>query len=923
MFWKLPTTIDSNFGLIPASLLWLVLMHCWIHAFKVYYINSVNKRTEHEISNGKYSWLAWSAADTFSTATLTCLFFGVPPIAYFMYGLPAKGFPFIILCCWVTSLCAEAMMAIICKLSKNATTSMIFCQIALVNLEVFGGGAFIPWKDCPAWWVWIQESNIFTHSSRAMAMEVLNHMEFYCKMSDTVGSGNVNDYICVNNNNGYEFPCHDTPRVHGDGTVSCNVQGRELLDKYQGIGVNESYWKYFGILIAIGACFKIGVMLLTYMPFDRLVYKLFYGSDKEVDEKYEQRVQANYEAARAERKEALAKSGTAEVNGGAAYTSVNKSDVEAGVNTAVSAASGAPRQRAAFDASSNAALTFRDINVILPATDKHICDGVSGYVQRGRVLALMGPSGAGKTTLLNALANKASYAKLEGEVQFAGRPMTKSDLTYVPQFDEINGALTVYEHLKLVGELTCVNKEEMLKRAELLLDVLGLATKRDVQVANLSGGEVKRVSVGIGMISDPYVLFLDEPTSGLDSSAAYSIVEYLVSIAAKTNVAVIMTIHQPSALVFDMLDDLMLLENGHLAYAGTLDNAKDYFKSVGYPNDEQINPADYYLDIIQQPPAKEGDTWKDMFAASDSMKKHMECMDALAASNIKLDQAEGPAIVSRFVTMFQHFMMYFIRERGIYVYRLGALIVIALFMGTLYLQLDTNTNNIPLYTGAMFGTAISVVLTAVSSTYIYAKNRREAVDRIANGIYTPATFVAAQFFAATIYNFFLSFIFVCIFHWLVDLCPEGECFGYDIMATFGHLMMMEAMIQILVEILKVCRRIIDCLAYLRASYLFKIFYNFCYYVDSRYFYCYHYCYRFKTTERFFGHHCFDDLYRLQHVVRWLLPHRGPDTARYQLALLCFPHALVLRRLRDADFRRPRLGCFRVQGSRGQRQGYFG
>ena len=82
----------------------------------------------------------------------------------------------------------------------------------------------------------------------------------------------------------------------------------------------------------------------------------------------------------------------------------------------------------------------------------------------------------------------------------------------------------------------------------------------------------------LGLIGDTCVT---EPTTGLDSTAAFSIVSYLVKIAKETGVAVIMTIHQPSALVFNMLDDLLLLENGHVVYGGHLREAGAFFAGVG------------------------------------------------------------------------------------------------------------------------------------------------------------------------------------------------------------------------------------------------------------------------------------------------------------------------------------------------------
>ena len=160
-------------------------------------------------------------------------------------------------------------------------------------------------------------------------------------------------------------------------------------------------------------------------------------------------------------------------------------------------------------AAESAVLTWTDLSVILPKTGKRLVDNVSGMISSGRVLALMGPSGAGKTTLLNGMSGRAKYAKVEGSIMFSGRKMTSADLTYVPQFDELNGVFTVFEHFIFIGNLTCVDNADMKKRADHLMTVLGLKEKMHVPIKNLSGGEVKRVSVGIGMISKPNVLFLD------------------------------------------------------------------------------------------------------------------------------------------------------------------------------------------------------------------------------------------------------------------------------------------------------------------------------------------------------------------------------------------------------------------------------
>jgi hypothetical protein len=176
-----------------------------------------DKRTEHELANNKYNVFVYSFADLFATATLTVVFFPVAAIAYAMMGFPQEAFPFLLLNYWMTSMAAEAMLSFVTKFSSNPTTSMIFCQIALVYLMVFGGGLFIAWKDTPKYWVWLQEMTIFTQSSRAALMEIYDNMQFIC----AVNGANQ----CINPGSGVMFPC-DTPVVNG----KCYVDARMVLE---------------------------------------------------------------------------------------------------------------------------------------------------------------------------------------------------------------------------------------------------------------------------------------------------------------------------------------------------------------------------------------------------------------------------------------------------------------------------------------------------------------------------------------------------------------------------------------------------------------------------------------------------------------------------------------------------------------------
>lgn len=367
----------------------------------------------------------------------------------------------------------------------------------------------------------------------------------------------------------------------------------------------------------------------------------------------------------------------------------------------------------------------------------------------------------------------------------------------------------------------CDDEAEVQKRTDEILDVLGLAERQHTRVSKLSGGEIKRVSIGVGLISSPNVLFLDEPTTGLDSTAAYSIVQYLAKVAKSMNIAVIMTIHQPSALVFEMIDDLFLLEMGRLVYGGSVIDAHEYFSSIGLTNPDKINAADYYLDLIQKEPSDqvlenakaqlraEGTadakltSWSDIFLQSQFGKGYIRDLQvAKTQSGSSRKQMVAPNLFKQFLIMCIHFVHYFIAEPGYFVYVCYSLLLIAIFNSTMFLQLETETSEIATYVGAAFTTAVAVMLSAVSSTALFARDRREAVDRIKNGYYHPGVYVWSQFLVSMCYKFIATIVFVCVYHWAVNLNPTLECFLYDLLITWGHLILMDAVLMVFIEVIK-------------------------------------------------------------------------------------------------------------------------
>ncbi|XP_076942982.1 ABC transporter G family member 22-like [Bidens hawaiensis] len=239
--------------------------------------------------------------------------------------------------------------------------------------------------------------------------------------------------------------------------------------------------------------------------------------------------------------------------------------------------------------------------------EKDILNGISGAVNPGEVLALMGPSGSGKTTLLSLLGGRLTDPHPEGSITYNDQPyskLLKSRIGFVTQDDILFPHLTVKETLTYAALLRLpktLTKQEKEKRASDVIRELGLERCQDTMIGGsfvrgVSGGERKRVCIGLEIIINPSLLFLDEPTSGLDSTTALRIIELIQDIA-ETEKTVITTIHQPSSRLFHKFDKLILLGKGNLLYFGKASEAMVYFSSIGCSPLIAMNPAEFLLDL--------------------------------------------------------------------------------------------------------------------------------------------------------------------------------------------------------------------------------------------------------------------------------------------------------------------------------------
>lgn len=250
---------------------------------------------------------------------------------------------------------------------------------------------------------------------------------------------------------------------------------------------------------------------------------------------------------------------------------------------------------------------------------KKIINNESGYLTSGQITAIMGPSGCGKTSLLNFLTNRIQFAKSSvhsGKIYLNSEEIGSEGVaeysSYVMQDDVMMDCLTPTELLMFISKLRSEKSEEEHKQeVDEMIDILKIAKCKDTKIGNaqrkgLSGGERKRVSIGCEIISNPSILFLDEPTSGLDSTTSEVVISFLKELAQIKNMIVAFTIHQPSSMIFNLFDKLIIVNKGEMVYQGPVKDSSgkgivSYFDNeINIPLEAKANPADAFMHVLEE-----------------------------------------------------------------------------------------------------------------------------------------------------------------------------------------------------------------------------------------------------------------------------------------------------------------------------------
>ncbi|PIA38833.1 hypothetical protein AQUCO_02700198v1 [Aquilegia coerulea] len=361
---------------------------------------------------------------------------------------------------------------------------------------------------------------------------------------------------------------------------------------------------------------------------------------------------------------------------------------------------------------------------------KVLLNNISGQARDGEIMAVLGASGSGKSTLIDALANRIAKGSLKGSVKLNGEPLESRLLkvisAYVMQDDLLYPMLTVEETLMFSAEFRLprsLSKSKKKARVQALIDQLGLRNAAKTVIGDeghrgVSGGERRRVSIGIDIIHDPIILFLDEPTSGLDSTSAFMVVKVLQRIAQSGSI-VIMSIHQPSYRIIGLLDRLIFLSRGQTVYSGTPANIPGYFAEFGHPIPENENRTEFALDLIRELEVSPGGTkslvefhksWMNLKSSrkSEFDRTGLSLKDAISASISRGKLVSGATnnnssstmatfanpMWKEIVVLSKRSIMNSWRLPELFGVRLGAVMVTGFILATMFWKLDNSPRGI-------------------------------------------------------------------------------------------------------------------------------------------------------------------------------------------------------------------------------------
>ncbi|CAN6607203.1 protein Snq2p [Trichomonascus vanleenenianus] len=652
----------------------------------------------------------------------------------------------------IASLSVGSLFQMIAALTKDASTANSVAGIGVLLLSVYTG-YMIPTRDMHPWFRWINWLDPLAYGFESLMANEFHGREMPCDLLVPSGPGYQN--VSLQNQ-----VCAFSGAVAGQPDVSG--------DRYLYVSYDYSwshFWRNVGIIFGFWAFFLgINTLATEYLrPVsgggDVLLFKRGHMPDR--DDLAEGRV----------------------------------ADAEELHNVL----SGSAEGREIF--------SWQHVDYTIPLDGGHrrLLDDVQGYVKPGTLTALMGESGAGKTTLLNVLSQRIHFGVITGDMLVNGRPIDESfqrRTGYVQQQDLHLAEASVRESLQFAARLrqpASVPDSEKMEYVEKIIKLLGMGSYAEAIVGSIGRGlnveQRKKLSIGVELVAKPsLLLFLDEPTSGLDSQSAWAIVTFLRSLA-DAGQAILCTIHQPSATLFEVFDRLLLLKKGgQTVYFGDIGKNSEtlisYFERQGARKcGPEENPAEYILECIGAgATAHVAEDWHQIWKKSpechqltdEIAKLHAE-LAAIPVANVdkSMKQRFASPYRTQFWEVYKRANTQFWRSPTYILAKFLLMIVGGLFIGFTFWDINFSLAGLQ---NAMFGIFLIQVLSAPLTNQIqaHAVDARELyeVREASSNTFHWSTLLLSQYLAELPYHLVFSTLLFCCFYFPVKYPTTARVAGY-------------------------------------------------------------------------------------------------------------------------------------------------
>ncbi|KAG6546016.1 hypothetical protein Mapa_012679 [Marchantia paleacea] len=439
--------------------------------------------------------------------------------------------------------------------------------------------------------------------------------------------------------------------------------------------------------------------------------------------------------------------------------------------------------------------------------EKTLLNQVTADARHGEVLGIFGPSGSGKTTLLDALAGRIDRTCLEGTVLVNGKPIDhkfKRISGYVMQDDSLFPLLTVRETLLFSARLRLresMTHAEKLERVELVIQQLGLSVCANTPIGNdeirgISGGERRRVSIGVDVIHDPSVLMLDEPTSGLDSASALQVMEHLSTIAKQHGRTVILTLHQPSYSILELIHNTLVLVQGNVIYHGPHVGMINFYSDMGYNMPEHMTVVEYILESVNKILDRPKGLHKLVEYYHDTRS---QLKDEQIIVQAAVDQPSNYATTffTQTVVLAERSLINIIRTKQLFIARLIMMAVGAFVMGSLFIRCKHNEIGVR-QRQSFFAFALAFFLfTANQALPPVLAERKIFIRETDQGAYHTSAYVLSGCLIILPFLFVLAIVFTGVSYAMVGFEASVSAICFFLLVFFVALAMAHSLVTLI------------------------------------------------------------------------------------------------------------------------------